>query len=396
VKGRRVSLAAALLGVLVGAAGVTALQSAQAPATTTTSAPSSTPSSTSGAGSSTTSPEPSTTVEPQPGLSLVVVWTSGGLPAGLATAVQSIEGVMLVSEVRSDLVWFESETEGGFVVPVEAAAVDGFYAEIAPAEWRLTLGSLGEGEVILSESSAALRAAAVGDLFSPAGIDLRVVGVMPDPVVGAAEIVTTIGTGLAMGVTTPRYLLVTFEGDRAVFERSVRETLPEGVAVRIRAPGETPFLRHGDAVLPQVVIKATFGEFSLRLGDSGAFEIDDEWLAGNLATVDVPLLGATTCHVGILSSLRGAMEELQQSNLGFLVETFDGCYSPRFIGGTRSLSRHAWGVAVDLNYAANPTGQVTVQDPRLVSIMARWGFTWGGNWLVPDAAHFEWVSPIQP
>jgi len=219
---------------------------------------------------------------------------------------------------------------------------------------------------------------------------------MPDPVVGAAEIVTTIGTGLAMGVTTPRYLLVTFEGDRAVFERSVRETLPEGVAVRIRAPGETPFLRHGDAVLPQVVIKATFGEFSLRLGDSGAFEIDDEWLAGNLATVDVPLLGATTCHVGILSSLRGAMEELQQSNLGFLVETFDGCYSPRFIGGTRSLSRHAWGVAVDLNYAANPTGQVTVQDPRLVSIMARWGFTWGGNWLVPDAAHFEWVSPIQP
>jgi hypothetical protein len=50
-------------------------------------------------------------------------------------------------------------------------------------------------------------------------------------------------------------------------------------------------------------------------------------------------------------------------------------------------------VAVDLNYAANPTGQVTIQDPRLVSIMERWGFTWGGNWLVPDAAHFEWVSP---
>jgi hypothetical protein len=87
------------------------------------------------------------------------------------------------------------------------------------------------------------------------------------------------------------------------------------------------------------------------------------------------------------------MAEAEQSNLGFLVETFDGCYSPRFIGGTRSLSRHAWGVAVDLNYAANPTGQVTIQDPRLVSIMERWGFTWGGNWLVPDAAHFEWVSP---
>jgi hypothetical protein len=215
---------------------------------------------------------------------------------------------------------------------------------------------------------------------------------VPDQVVGAAEIVTTIETGLALGVATPRYLLVTIDGDRTGFERSVREVLPEGTAVRIRAPGETPFLRHGDAVLPQVVIKSEFGEFSLRLGSSGSFDIASQWIAGNLATVDVPLLGPTTCHVGMLDSLRGAMAEVRQSNLGFLVETFDGCYSPRFIGGTRSLSRHAWGVAVDLNYAANPTGQVTVQDPRLVSIMERWGFTWGGNWLVPDAAHFEWVS----
>jgi hypothetical protein len=23
--------------------------------------------------------------------------------------------------------------------------------------------------------------------------------------------------------------------------------------------------------------------------------------------------------------------------------------------------------------------------------MERWGFTWGGRWLVPDPAHFEWV-----
>jgi hypothetical protein len=293
-------------------------------------------------------------------------------------------------------VWLESVAGDGYVVPLEASAVDGVYAEIAPAEWALTLGRMQEGETVLSESSAALRSTAVGEVLSTEAMDLSIVGVLPDQVVGAAEIVTTVETGLALGVTTLRYLLVTFEGDRAAFERSVREALPEGVAVRIRAPGETPFLRHGDAVLPQVAIKSEFGEFSLRLGGSGSFEIADEWIAGNLATVDVPLLGATTCHVGILDSLRGAMEEVQQSNLGFLVETFDGCYVPRFIGGTRSLSRHAWGVAVDLNYAANPTGQVTVQDPRLVSIMERWGFTWGGNWLVPDAAHFEWVSPPHP
>jgi len=324
---------------------------------------------------------------------LLVVWTSGGLPAGLTTAVRSVEGVTRVSEVRSDLVWLDSAAGDGFVVPLEASAVDDVYDEIAPAEWRNTLDSLQHGEAILSESSASLRSALVGDVLSTGELDLVVVGVLPDQVVGAAEIVTTIETGLELGVTTPRYLLVILEGDRMEFERSVREVLPEGMAVRIRAPGETPFLRHGDAVLPQVVIKSEFGEFSLRSGGSGSFDIESEWVADNLATVDVPLLGPTTCHVGMLDSLRGAMAEAEQSNLGFLVETFDGCYSPRFIGGTRSLSRHAWGVAVDLNYAANPTGQVTIQDPRLVSIMERWGFTWGGNWLVPDAAHFEWVSP---
>ena len=323
-----------------------------------------------------------------------MVWTSGGLPAGLASAVQALEGVALVSEVRSDLVWLEGED--GFVVPVEASAVDDVYGEIAPAEWTITLGSLEDGEVILSESSAALRSAEVGDVLSTLDRDLSVVGILPDQVVGAAEMVTNLETGRRLDVITSRYLLVVLEGDRTAFERSVREALPEGMAVRIRAPGETPFLRHGDAVLPQVVIKSEFGEFSLRSDGSGSFQIEAEWIAANLATVDLPLLGPTTCHVGMIDSLRGAMEEVQQSNLGFLVETFDGCYSPRFIGGTRSLSRHAWGVAIDLNYAANPTGQVTVQDPRLVSIMERWGFTWGGNWLVPDAAHFEWVSPPIP
>ena len=390
----RSSLAAGVVGLVAGVVGVTAVQSGQTPFLTTTTSVSSSDSSTA---SSTTDAVVSTTVvEPSDGSipSVLVVWTSGGLPAGLAAEVRSLDGVSLVSEIRSDLVWLDAGD--GFVIPVEASAVDDVYARIAPAEWTITLDGLRDGAVVLGESSAALRAAEVGDALLVADHDLTVVGVLPDPVVGAAEIVTTIDSGLALGVTTPRYLLVTIDGDRTDFERSIREVLPEGIAVRIRAPGETPFLRHGDAVLPQVIVKSGFGEFSLRLDGSGSFDVDSEWIEDNLATVEVPLLGQVTCHVGMLDSLRGAMAEVERSNLGFLVETFDGCYSPRFIGGTRSLSRHAWGVAVDLNYAANPTGQVTVQDPRLVSIMERWGFTWGGNWLVPDAAHFEWVSPPHP
>jgi hypothetical protein len=149
-------------------------------------------------------------------------------------------------------------------------------------------------------------------------------------------------------------------------------------------------------VLPQAIIKDTFGEFAIREIGGGDLELDRAWREANLVTEEMPLLGEVTCHVGMISALRSAMTELEQANLGFLVDTFHGCWNPRFIGGARSISRHAWGVAVDINYQANVTGQTTTQDARLVETMERWGFTWGGNWLVPDAAHFEWVSPPLP
>ena len=40
---------------------------------------------------------------------------------------------------------------------------------------------------------------------------------------------------------------------------------------------------------------------------------------------------------------------------------------------------------------SNPFGGTPHQDPRLVRIFERWGFTWGGHWLVPDGMHFEFV-----
>ncbi|MGH8927578.1 MAG: M15 family metallopeptidase [Acidimicrobiia bacterium] len=394
-------LGAALLGVVAGAAAVVLVPRSAPEPTTLTPAGSATVGvpTTSAAPASITSAPTGTagsTADAQPEAALLVVWTSGGLPPGLADAVNGIDGVALVSEIRSDLIWLESTTTPGLVVPLEATAVDEAYATLASAEWAVMLEGLTPDHVILGESSAKLRGLASGALVMLSGRQFTVAGEIPDVVVGASEAVMTVAAGAQIGVTTSRYLLVAFEGDRARFERTVRERIPTEIPTRIRAPGETPFLRHGDAVLPQVLIKEQFGEFGVRLTGEGGIQIEPEWIDANLATVELPLLGETTCHVGILSSLRGAIEELEHSNLGFLVESFDGCYNPRFIGGSRSLSRHAWGVAIDLNYAANPTGQVTVQDPRLVSVLERWGFTWGGNWLVPDPAHFEWVSPPLP
>jgi hypothetical protein len=108
----------------------------------------------------------------------------------------------------------------------------------------------------------------------------------------------------------------------------------------------------------------------------------------------VPLLGRVTCHRAIIAPLRGALEELARSGLAWLVEPdgYAGCHNPRLTSSLDSVSRHAWGTALDLNEHKNPYGQAGRQDPRLVTIFQEWGFAWGGEWLIPDPAHFEYVG----
>jgi hypothetical protein len=46
-----------------------------------------------------------------------------------------------------------------------------------------------------------------------------------------------------------------------------------------------------------------------------------------------------------------------------------------------------------VNADTNRFGSPPAQDPRLVQLLGRWGFTWGGNWIVPDGMHFEYLHP---
>jgi hypothetical protein len=165
------------------------------------------------------------------------------------------------------------------------------------------------------------------------------------------------------------------------------------VSVRFRTPAETTWLRHGDAVTPQVFVKATFGEFSFRDGAGRSVEVDPAWVERNIVEAAVPILGTVRCHRDIVEPLRQALGELADDNLSHLVDPagYAGCWSPRRIGAGLPLSRHAWGIAVDLNIAANPRGSFSTQDARLVEALRDAGFTWGGLWLVPDPGHYELV-----
>jgi D-alanyl-D-alanine carboxypeptidase len=342
---------------------------------------------------------------PAPSERVLLVWAAHRLPSGLAARLRAVPGITSVTTVRGDLVelvrsttaeWRPVDTpRKGMVIPLDAVAFDpATYPSFLPVSARAAFRRLGRGEALLGATSARLRRLGVGGrLLIGRSRWLTVAGVVDDSLVGGAELALTSASGRAAGVRTDRYLLVTYRTGRAKVERAIRERLPAGLRPRFRGPGETPFFRNGDAVLPQALVKERFGEFAYRPGPGRTFTQDPAWEAAHIVTTRLPILGRVHCHRALLRALGGALHELRQRNLAGLVDPagFGGCWNPRLIRVGAGVSRHAWGAAVDLNTRGNPTGLESAQDPRLVEVMRRWGFTWGGHWLVPDPSHFEYL-----
>jgi hypothetical protein len=148
----------------------------------------------------------------------------------------------------------------------------------------------------------------------------------------------------------------------------------------------TAFLTGGAAA-------SAFGAFSYRYFPDGSIQPDAGWVAGNIRSESVPLLGTITCHRLMFPQLRGALEEIAARGLAGAIHPsqYGGCYVPRFIerNPERSISLHTWGIAIDLNVPENGVGTTGHMDPRVVAIFKHWGFDWGGDWSRPDPMHFQ-------
>ena len=152
-------------------------------------------------------------------------------------------------------------------------------------------------------------------------------------------------------------------------------------------------------------VQRTFGKFAWKdsAKQRGAIEILGEWERQNIVAIRPPLalqagngraIGSIRCHRLIAAPLRRALEELAEAGLGHLINTFDGCFVPRHMlwNPKKPLSRHSWGIAVDVNARLFPYGSAAKQDGRLVAAFEKQGFVWGGRWRTPDPMHFEMVE----
>jgi hypothetical protein len=191
-----------------------------------------------------------------------------------------------------------------------------------------------------------------------------------------------------LGIGEPRMLLVGVRAGDSVDRVRAQ--------IRSKVPGadveNTQLLAAGEFVTGAAAAKA-FGIYRYQPGTAGSVIPDASWVRRNITTKSVPILGMVTCNRLMFPQLIGALEQIRAAGLASKIDVadFGGCYNPRYVDRDphRGLSRHAWGLALDINGTANPEGAPSRQDPGLVAAFERWGFRWGGRWNPPDAMHFE-------
>lgn len=332
------------------------------------------------------------------------VTSSRGLPSSVLGAARSIPGVLRAGQRKSGLVDLRAVTgatrplprrPGGTILPVsiegrDPAVMSAFPQQAEAAE------VLAAGKAVLPRVTADLRGLDVGDSFELRNgsrrVTLTVGAIVEDGF--RAEYVIPLGAVARLGITRTRSITLAVAPERTTEVAQALEELVKDIPARVRMPRpDTGFATQGRGLLGLARAKAIFGEFWFRPGAGISIAIDPSWRRQNIVETRVPLLGTVTCHRKIIPLLEGAMNELRAQGLSRLVRSFAGCYSPRMqVPNDEAISMHAFGIAVDINAGSNAYGATPRQDPRLVAVMERWGFAWGGNWSVPDGMHFEFSA----
>ena len=139
-------------------------------------------------------------------------------------------------------------------------------------------------------------------------------------------------------------------------------------------------------------IKAKFGDPTEYITDAGG--IDPAWEKLILTSIVLPaplklsfcdgVAKSMKCHKQMAPIFVRVFDELYSAGLWKKIKWFGGCYCWRVQRtSNKKLSRHSWGIAVDLFCGGDATPSA------IVDIFKRNGFIWGGDWKTPDYMHFE-------
>ena len=182
---------------------------------------------------------------------------------------------------------------------------------------------------------------------------------------------------IAMGATSPQSIM-----------KKLQAAAGSGASIQILGANVDLSVAQ-TAVLTGGAVANKIGTFNYTANSNGSVNPDPAWVANYIRTEQMPIIGAVRGNRIMLPQLRGALNEVVAEGLSKSIYQYGGCYVPRFIAGTNTLSFHSFGTAIDLNVADNGRGTVGKMDRRVVQIFKQWGFAWGGDWHYTDPMHFE-------
>ena len=365
--------------------------------------------------------EPATGGAPAQNLSvpgdLVSIYNFGPLQPGIVDAAISSAvdaggwgvvgrgfGIGLVQVTRGGVVVHQAPGPLGswyFPTSVTALPLDSIGASLG----REVSKFISADTVVMGATSASLSGAQAGDILDFASADGSIVQfivgrVAPDAEVGGTEIVMSTAQADLLGATIPTSVLIYGQFDRTALDAALAARgLSTDPKIRVR--------RSWDPIDPDGTIglaktKKLLGELAYSVTASGAMLVDSAWQAAHIpGRESYPTGIRAACNNSIKADLAAALQAVVDAGLAGSIDvnnanTFGGCFGPRFtrIVGTQlgTLSRHTWGQALDTNTVSNCQGCVPQMDCRVVRIFRAHNFAWGGNFIIPDGMHFEWVG----
>lgn len=148
------------------------------------------------------------------------------------------------------------------------------------------------------------------------------------------------------------------------------------------------------------------GKIITSAGGQVAFKPENKWMRENIGRVYIPELkgmltygeapnnkmsGWVACHRGIAGNLVKAFQEIKDLKLMHLVVFWGGCMSFRLVRGSKDqVSRHAYGIAFDINPQQNPLAEPPAEEgefgslTQLIPIFEKHGFINGGQFTRQD------------
>lgn len=346
----------------------------------------------------------------------VSIGQSGPMTAALMSAAEEVALSLGIPSVRGRAfnVGLHAVRRGAATVQ-QASGTSGLWqypmsATVLPVDaigrvMSLTVSSVvAQGTIVMSATSAALRGALAGDVVelvaADGGIRTFVIGyVAPDAEIGGAELVMSPEQADLLGATIVTRVLIFGQFDRAQLDAALdARGLYDGFGVRISRSWNPP---NPDSLLGSARMKTLLGEFDYRVNGDGSLTLDPDWVGANIVRINYQSIAVrASCHRTVATDLQAALTEVAAAGLAWAIDlantnTYGGCWNPRYSrvsGSIGSVSRHAWGMAFDTNTVANAQGRTPQMDCRVVRIFRKHNFAWGGNFLVPDGMHFEWVG----